>query len=95
MEESIALLTIIDIFSKEGFIINDNNVVFCKEVPSIDVILKCSDIKKNGSIFLIYTCHVSSKNTISKREGVNIFDKDDLKALAFKYSKRALYNYLK
>jgi len=94
MEESTELSMIIDIFFKEGIVINDKNVIFCKGTSAIDVIVKCSDIKKTGSDILVYSCNVSNKTLISKKENVKIFDKDDIKVIALKHSNIELYKIL-
>lgn len=94
MLESTALSIIIDIFFKEGIVINEKNVSFCKNESAIDVIVKCSDIKKTGSNVLVYSCGITNKHIISKTEVVKIFDKEDIKVLALKYSNIDLYKML-
>ena len=91
MDKFKTLSLLIDIFLKEGYSINDKDVIFCDNVSMIDAVIKCNEIKRISNI-LIYSCYVPNKKIIKKNENINIFDKDDIKNLAIKYYNLELFN---
>lgn len=79
---------IIDLLKNEGLSITEDNIKIWMQdsMQSNQVKLACDYIKSNGlSPVLVYTNKVPSKKYLQEKEGIKIFDEEDLAQLSIRH----------